>query len=365
METSTIWVAGDIAKQLGIAGNEFPCRIMEIKQLIYEILKDGRPRDIIVLPFFRNYTDVLQHIRERGILGPVIIYTQGETMFMNLVDMASQGVIFMDSSRFSKPIMIGFLTFMQKSQEVTGLPSEAEEKKPRAFTKPTDNVEEIKQLFRLIMRKRSRLLVTCQFREDLPTLTVTCEIIQMVGEVETRLVLDKFNPGEFVGLYKQMAKGKPITGFITRDEETLGFEFEVVHTVMGKITTLLPKSVYEHRRKFFRVEPDAKDPVMIYILPLDSPTQAFSVRDVSEGGLGLSASFSALNLDTIYPIALALPNTKLILGSIKIMFKETIKGDLHNYGMTLILHESDLIPVRQYVYKRQAGILAAIRDLTL
>lgn len=365
METPTLWVSADIARELGISGTDVPCRILELKELIYEILKEGGPRDTIVLPFFRSYAEIIKHIRGRGILGPIIIYSQGEAHFMNLADMASQGIIFMEAARFPRPVMIGFLTFLLKSQESIAVPPPEEKPKPRPIAHSTSDPAEIREFFQRLMRQRARILVTCQIREDLPTLSVTCEVIQMVGEVEPRLVLDKFNPPEFVGLYMQMSKGKPLIGFATMEEESLGFEFSVVHTVMGKVTAQLPVAVYQNQRKFFRVEPDAKEPVVCHILPDNGATMSFAVRDVSEGGIGMNVAFPGFALDASYPIGLALPGTKLILGSAHVMFKKALKADLYAYGMNFLLHESDRIKLRQYVYKRQAGIIAAIRKLNL
>ena len=362
----TLWIAGEIAKDLGLNGNEFPSRILDVKQLLYEVLKDGQPRDIIMLPFFRNYAEVVGHIRDRGIVGPIIIYSQGETLFMNISDMASQGVMFMDAERFGKPMMVGFLTFLRISQDTIAPKAEEPEPPPqRAPSRATRDIDEIKDMVRQLMRHRTRLLVTCHFREDLPTLSVTCEIIQVVGEVEPKLVLDKFNPQEFVGLYRHMGKGKPLMAYITMDEDSLGFELRVVHTVMDKITALLPLSIYDNKRRFFRVEPDVKEPVTVHILPENGATKTFPVRDVSEGGIGLNAPFAGLNMHSTYPIALMLPGGKLILGSANTVFKEAVRVDLFNYGMTLNFNETDIISVRQYVYKRQAGILAAIRNQNL
>jgi len=153
--------------------------------------------------------------------------------------------------------------------------------------------------------------------------------------------------------------------YMTTDEDSLGFELRVVHTVMDKITALLPVSIFDNKRRFFRVEPDVKDPVTVHILPENSSTKSFAVRDVSEGGIGFSTPFAGVNLHTVYPVALALPGGKVILGNANTVVKEALRADLFTYGMTLIFNETDLISVRQYVYKRQAGILAAIRNQNL
>ncbi|MBN1635651.1 MAG: hypothetical protein JW920_04025, partial [Deltaproteobacteria bacterium] len=110
-----VWVTEDIAHDLGINGSQFPTRINPINKLTYELIKDGQPKDIAVLPYIRNFSEILEHIRGRGITGPVIIYTNGDVLPMNITDLASQGILFMDSSRFTKPMVLGFITFLQKS----------------------------------------------------------------------------------------------------------------------------------------------------------------------------------------------------------------------------------------------------------
>lgn len=362
---SRVWITSEDAKDLGIKGNEFPCEILDLKKLVYEILRTGSPKDIIVLPFFRNFAEVVGHIRDRSIKGPIIIYTNSEIMQMNLLDYAAQGVIFLDSSRFTKPMVIGFITFLQKQQELSSVTDQPEKIPARKSPKPSQDKKEIHDLFRSVLRRRAKILLTCQFKDNLPTLTVTCEIIQMVGEIETRLILDNFSPEEFVILYNQLAKGKPLSGFLTRDDETLGFDLEVNTSRMGKITVFLPEAVYEQKRKYFRVEPDPKDPVTISIQPSDDRTISIAVRDVSEGGIGVVSSYPHLKKNTSYPVALVLPKHQIVMGNARVMFKAKTAGEGFNYGMELNFHPTDLQYLQHYVYKRQAGILAAIRNLTI
>lgn len=361
---STVWITDQEAKDLGIKGSEFPCRILDLKTLVYEILRTGAPEDIVVLPFIRNFDEVVRHIRDRDISGPIIIYTNSDIMQMNLLDYASQGIIFLDSSRFTRLMVLGFITFLQKRQEFTTLkpPHKA---LPTAAATSTHDTKEIRDLFRNLLHRRAKLLLTCQFKDDLPTLSVTCEIIKMVGEIETKLVLDNFNPEEFVALYNQLGRGTPISGFITLHTDTLGFTMKVASSRMGKITTYLPEVVYEQKRKFFRVEPDPKDPVTLYIQPDGHSTKAIPVRDVSEGGVGMVSSFQHLEKDARYPIVLVLPKNQILMGNATIMFKDETRPEGITYGMELSFHPTDLLHLQYYVYKRQAGILASIRNLSI
>jgi len=364
-DRAVVWITRENAGDLGIKGNEFPCRILELKRMIFELLKEGSPRDIVVLPFFRNFGEVVGHIRDRGISGPVIIYTNSGIMQMNLLDYAVQGVIFLDSSRFTKPMVLGFITFLQRQQELVHVPGASEQRPLRPPVQHAYGPEEIKPLFRRILNHRAKIVLTCQFRDNLPTLTVTCDIIQMVGEIETRLVLDNFSPEEFVGLYNQFGKGKTLSGFFTHDDQTLGFDFTVDSCRMGRITVFLPERIFEQKRKFFRVEPDHKAPVVIHALPPGRPTVSLPVRDVSEGGVGLVSPYAGLEKNQANPVALTLPSHHTLLGTGEVMFKGENRGGSFNYGIALKLHPSDHQYLQHYVFKRQAGILAAIRDLNI
>jgi hypothetical protein len=362
---ATVWITTRDAKDLGIRGNEFPCRILDLKTLIYDLLKTGDPRDIVVLPFFRNFEEVVGHIRNRNISGPIIFYTNSEIMQMNLLDYASQGVIFLDSSRLNKLMVLGFISFLQKQQDLISDKNLQKNLPSKAYQNPSQDPKAIKDLFKNILNRRSKILLTCQFKENLPTLTVSCEIIKMVGKIETRLVLDNFNPEEFVILYNQLGNGKLISGFVSHGNESLGFDLEVDSSRMGKITVFLPEAVYEQKRKYFRVEPDPQEPVSIYIHPRDHETIGLAVRDISEGGVGVISSFAHLYKDDLCPVALVLPTKQILLGEAKVMFKAQPQSETYNYGMELSFHPSDLHYLQHYVYKRQAGILAAIKNLTI
>ncbi len=364
--SSTVWLTEDIARNLGISGTEYPCRILELKELLYELLKEGGRSDIVVLPYFRKVNEMLAHLRARNISGPVMIYTQGEIMPLNLMDLASEGVVFMDATRFPKTMMAGFICFLQKAQNL-GRVEIAAEPAPRAAGPPGGRpATDVRAFFKRVMGERQRLIITCQFKADLPTLTVTCELIQMVGEVETKLVLDKFNPQEFVDLYRQLAGDRPLNGHVTDGGESLGFDLKLASPPRGgKLVAFLPELVYAQKRKFFRVEPDPQEPVLLHILPDKDFTRSFEVNDISEGGVGLSIPYGNLDRGGAYPAALSLPRSRMILGEARIVFKGDPEGHTIDYGVNLQLHEMDMQQLRHYVFKRQAGILAAVRNMSL
>ncbi|OPZ58617.1 MAG: Flagellar brake protein YcgR [Deltaproteobacteria bacterium ADurb.Bin510] len=362
-------MAAEVATELKVRDGDFAGRIMDLSAMVYELLKHGGERDVVVLPYLRQFPEVIGHLRERGIQGPVVIYCQDETMIMNLLDLANQGVVFLDGRRFSRGMIVGFISFLLKSQQQL-LSPQRETGTNRLQARPPQNEDEVRALFRKIINHRAKLILNCQFRPSLPTLTVSCEVIQMLGEVETKLVLDKFDPEEFVGLYAGMGGGKPLNGFITlKDEsgedESLGFTLKIVSSTRGRMTALLPPAVYEQKRKFFRVEPDRDDPVTLYILPDEAPTVAVKITDISEGGVGFDLNYDGLIRERTYPVALALNPGQLILGSGKLVFKGRRDDETITYGLSLSFSPDDTQHLRQYVFKRQAGILAALRELSI
>lgn len=363
---ATVWMTREDAGDLGIKGTELPIRILELKNLVLELLKKGSEQDIVVLPYFRNFGEVLGHIRARGIRGPIIIHTDGEIIQPDILDYASQGVLFIDYSRFSRLMVLGFITFLQKQQDLAAsTPVLGRDKPGQQPVAPPRNSRDILALFRSILMHRSKITLSCQFRESLPTLSATCEIIQIVGEIETRIVLDNFSPEEFVGLYSQFGRRKPLSGFFTHEGRTLGFDLAVDSCRRGRITVFLPESVFEQKRRFFRVEPDPKHPVTLHILPPGQCTASLTVRDVSEGGVGLVSPYADLEMNQACPVGLALPRHHLLLGTGEVMFKEELPDGGFNYGISLSLHSSDQQRLQSWVFRRQAGILEAIRSLKI
>ncbi|MDT8271713.1 MAG: PilZ domain-containing protein [Desulfomonilia bacterium] len=365
-DPARVWITDQDALDLGILGTELPCRISKLKDLLYELLKDGSPKDLVVLPYFRNFSELVGHIRNRGITGPILIYTSGEIIQMNLLDYASQGVVFLDTSRLTKSMVLGFITFLQKQQSFS---TKQEESPQPIFTTPKialiQNQDVIRELFRSALKSRSKIMLTCQFREDLPTLTITCDIIQMVGEIETKLILDNFSPEESIALYNQLGGNAPISGYLNQEGQTLGFDLVVHSARRGKMTVFLPDSVYEQKRKYFRVEPDPKDPVTLYILPENHKTLGIRVKDISEGGAGVSSGYDGLEENCVYQVTLVLPRNQVYIGSATVVFKSATSGGITDYGLSFHFHPSDIQYLQHYVFKRQAGILAAVRNVSL
>ncbi|HQG31886.1 MAG TPA: hypothetical protein PLA83_08160, partial [Deltaproteobacteria bacterium] len=266
-EQAIVWISQGDAEDLGLKGHEFPCRVMELGNMVYEVLKSGASRDIVVLPYSPEVGETVNHIRNRGIAGTIIVYSGMGSDGTASFEESDQGVIFLDSSKIVKPVILEIIASLRKYQDMAHLSAAPREKLHGPPASPSFDPEEIRELFQGILKDRGRILLHCRFKDGLPSLTVACEIIQMIGD--TRLILDNFRPEEFSELYADMGTGSTVTGFYTSGEKTIGFDLQVESCLMGKLTVLLPEGVYDQKREFYRVEPDPGDPLIINILPPD------------------------------------------------------------------------------------------------
>lgn len=382
-EQSTVWISQGDAEDLGLKGHEFPCRVLDLGTMVYEVLKSGAPRDIVVLPFSQDFGETVNHIRNRGITGPIIVYSGAEPDGAAPSDPGDQGVMLLDSSKITKPVILELIASFRKYQDMAHTSAAPKEKRCGPPASPSLDPGEIRDLFQNILRDRGRILLYCRFRDGLPSLTVACEIIQMIGD--TKLVLDNFRPEEFIELYAELGMGSPMTGFYSSGEKTIGFDLKVESCLMGKLTVLLPDGVYDQKREFYRVEPDPNDPLIINVLPTDHHTLQIPVHDVSEGGVGLVSAYARLEEKQVYPVALILPKENLssyphlekshffpvdlvpslrptLLGSAEIISKEEESDGSFYYGLSLKLHSADVQHLQHYIFKRQLDILATIRN---
>jgi len=384
-EQSTVWISQGDAEDLGLKGHEFPCRVMELGGMVYEVLKCGAARDIVVLPYSPDFGETVNHIRNRGIVGPIIVYSGVVTDGAAPSEQGDQGVIFLDSSKIVKPVILELIASLRKYQDMAHVSAAPRDMRSGPPASPSLDPDEIRELFRSILKDRGRILLHCRFKDGLPSLTVACEIIQMMGDPEIRLILDNFRPEEFVELYAELGTGSILTGFYTSGEKTIGFDLKVESCLMGKLTVLLPEGVYDQKREFYRVEPDQGDPLVINILPRDHHTLQIPVHDVSEGGVGLFTTYARLEEREVYPIALVLPMENLssyprlekshffpvdlvpplpptLLGSAEIVSKEEEEDGTFYYGLSLELHSADVQHLQHYIFKRQLDILSTIRS---
>ena len=106
-------------------------------------------------------------------------------------------------------------------------------------------------------------------------------------------------------------------------------------------------------------------PVTLHILPDAGPTISFDVSDISEGGMGFEIPYSGLEKGGEYIVGLNLSVTQMILGKAVVVFKGQRSGEVYTYGLSVNFNPTDMQHLRHYVYKRQAGIMAAIRELEL
>jgi hypothetical protein len=146
-------------------------------------------------------------------------------------------------------------------------------------------------------------------------------------------------------------------------------------TVSGSIIVAdIPTSLKTSMRKFLRVEPSLKSPVVIHINTPQHGTLSFAVQDISERGSGF---FTNVILDTedTFTCGLVLPidDGTFILSKAMVVYKrestekervvkkKNIFDKSNFYGLELFPHNEDEKKIRLYIMKRDIEIRRKIQ----
>jgi hypothetical protein len=151
--------------------------------------------------------------------------------------------------------------------------------------------------------------------------------------------------------------------------ETYICAMEGLNVTGSSIVTDIPTSLRTSMRKFLRVEPSLKSPVMLYMNTQAYGTVSFAGQDVSEHGVGF---FTKLTLDIagtfICGLGLPADNETFLLSKATFVYKKELtekekaakkqsifdKGNF--YGLELSPHVEDEKKIRLYVMKRDIEI---------
>jgi len=136
----------------------------------------------------------------------------------------------------------------------------------------------------------------------------------------------------------------------------------------------IPTSLKTSGRKFLRVEPSLKSPVMIYINTPQYGTLSFAVQDISERGSGFFTN-ATLDTEDAFTSGLELPidNSFFILSKASVVYKrestekeravkkQNIFVKSNFYGLELFPHNEDEKKIRLYIMKRDLEIRRKIQ----
>jgi hypothetical protein len=136
----------------------------------------------------------------------------------------------------------------------------------------------------------------------------------------------------------------------------------------------IPSSLKTSMRKFLRIEPSFKSPVMIFINTPQYGTLSFMVQDISERGSGFFTNV-ILNIEDAFICGLELPmdNLTFVLSKAVVIYKrestekeravkkQNIFNKSNFYGLELFPHTEDEKKIRLYIMKRDLEIKRKIQ----
>ncbi len=140
------------------------------------------------------------------------------------------------------------------------------------------------------------------------------------------------------------------------------------------VTASIPEALGAFPRRFIRVEPSVKSPAVLYVKTVHYGTLPFSVKDISEGGVGF-VSPTILDLEEKFICCIRLPgeNDNTVLSNAVLVFKNEYRGGPGGrtsrlspkgifYGLELFPHQEDGKKIRLYVMEREREIRKVIQQ---
>jgi len=196
-----------------------------------------------------------------------------------------------------------------------------------------------------------------------------CHIEKIHGG--SRVTMGRFYPS---GLLYYLSNCQSFSATFEIKGKTYCCAIERLTVSKSIIVADIPTSLKTSLRRFLRVEPSLKSPVMIYINTPEYGTLPFAVQDISEHGSGF---FTNVILDAgdnfICGLELPIDNVTFILSKAAVVYKrestekeravkkQNIFDKSNFYGLELFPHNEDEKKIRLYVMKRELEIRRKIR----
>ena len=196
----------------------------------------------------------------------------------------------------------------------------------------------------------------------------TCHIEKIHDS--SRITLGKFSPQSVV---HHLKKSKSFQANFEIKGETYFCAIEKSAVSKSTIITDIPTSMNSSMRKFSRVEPSMRSPVMLYICTPHNGTISFTVKDLTEQGVSFTTD-SPLAVEDSFMCGLQIPVDKgtFIFSNATVVYKiESLKTDekakklnvFDNilYGLALFPHSEDAKKIRLYMSNRDLEIKKKIQ----
>jgi hypothetical protein len=229
------------------------------------------------------------------------------------------------------------------------------------------------EAFQYLLDHDQPIILTFPFEEEkghVITGTGICHIEKIKGS--SRITLCRFNPKRLI---YHLKKSRSFHANFEIKGETYFCAIEGLTVSGSAIIIDIPVSLNTTFRRFSRIEPSLRLPVMLHVYTPQDGTVSFPVKDITEEGLSFIAR-SLIAVENTFMCGLQIPidgglviftNATVVY---KIGFAGTDKkakkpGVLNEdilYGLALFPHTKDVEKIRSYIVNRNLEIEKKIRE---
>lgn len=223
------------------------------------------------------------------------------------------------------------------------------------------------EAFQYLFAHKLPLTLTFPFEEEkghVITGKGTCHIEKIRDS--SKVVLGRFNPQSLV---HRLKKSKSFQANFELKGEAYFCAIEGLTVAKSTIVVDVPSAVIPSMRRFLRVEPSLRSPVMLHIYTPQDGTISFTIQDITEQGLSFTTD-SPLVIEDRFICGLQIPIGKetFIFSNAAVVYKiesfgtdkRTKKPDVLNkdilYGLALFPHSEDVKKIRLYMNNRDLEI---------
>ena len=112
MSKVRIWIASELEKVLALPEIKAGITLKPVRDVVYDYLQNAQVNDVIVLPFFSSFLQLVTKVRQRGKEGPIVFITS-DSKHPNATDeMLENGVLLLRHGHVTVADLTGVINFM-------------------------------------------------------------------------------------------------------------------------------------------------------------------------------------------------------------------------------------------------------------
>jgi c-di-GMP-binding flagellar brake protein YcgR len=354
-----IWTTPAFAKFVPI--EDFQVNIFSEETIRGELLLKSACRDIAIMELDEDYLEFLATAKAKGIECPVIYISPEPTILQENIHLYN--AIILDLKKIGAAHIKSIVNFIIRN--ATGEGQEGLQQAPAApditwakppEDRPVHDVSEIKAVLTYNLKEASPVVIAFQIPEDDVQVTVR-GICNIRAIRDNAMVLSHFKPTEIPNGLKEGSIIRIFLSHISRNYEAM---VKTTRITEDQVATSIPDNMFAERRRYVRVEPSPRNPLILHMLLENEPTVPLKATDISLHGMGFLIARDLL-MGNIYCFSIILPEpqaTILCYGIVR--FKKEVK-DTFLYGVEFNIHPKDEENIAQYIMKREFEITDLLR----